>query len=75
MSDTDQKPYQDPPLAEYVASAGYEAGSSEPKAAEPALPDDEPVTVTVEPITHGEAAQRAANRMHHSERTLNGGKA
>ncbi len=35
---------------------------------------DEPVTVTVEPITHGEAAQRAANRMHHSERTVNGGK-
>lgn len=39
-----------------------------------ALKDDEPVTVVVEPASHGESAQRAANRMPHSERTYNGGK-
>ena len=39
-----------------------------------ALPEDEPVSVVVEPIVHGEAAQRAANKMPHSERTVNGGK-
>ena len=35
---------------------------------------DEPVTVVVDPAAHGEAAQRAANKMPHSERTVNGGK-
>ena len=44
----------------------------EPEA--PELPPDEPVTVIVDPIAHGEAAQRAANKMPHSERTVNGGK-
>ena len=45
-----------------------------PAETQPDLPADEPVSVVVEPIAHGEAAQRAANRMHHSERTVNGGK-
>lgn len=47
----------------------------EPEALVPELPADDPVMVTVNPIGHGEAAQRAANKMPHSERTLNGGKA
>ncbi len=45
---------------------------TQPEGTQPA--EDEPVTVVVEPASHGEAAQRAANKMPHSERTVNGGK-
>ena len=52
-------------------TGGTGGGGPQPES----LPADEPVSVVVEPISHGEAAQRAANKMPHSERTLNGGKA
>jgi hypothetical protein len=66
----EQPVYQDPPLAEYVANAGYDTGGAdEPKRAGPAPEIDiTPAVMTAE------AMQRAANRSNHSGRTYNGGK-